>query len=148
MREATVRDQGDGEGGESMTDIDRDHALALAEDWCRREGVLDPEFEVDLAILDDAAQRLTTICWLLAFKAAYLTLTDKEVLDARRLEEHGEAARSLVGAKKGDYYMTLRIAVLGKKETPPLFGSMATLAELWGRAEVESRLDAALAKLR
>ena len=48
-----------------------------------------------------------------------------------------------IGAKAGDVFMVLRVAVTGRTASPPLFESM----EVLGKPEVMQRVDAALANL-
>ncbi len=64
--------------------------------------------------------------------------------------EAGELERTLTelagarGLKRGDLFMSLRVAITGSNETPPLFETMVAL----GRDETLARLDRAIAWLR
>ncbi len=65
---------------------------------------------------------------------------------AWQAEPMQEAMRSLVaemGWKPGDFFMTLRVAITGKKVTPPLFESM----EILGKQESVFRLEMAAKEL-
>lgn len=59
------------------------------------------------------------------------------------LETTCRAGADELGWKAGDYFRPLRLAVTGRRVTPPLFGSM----ELLGRERVLARLDLALGRL-
>ena len=73
----------------------------------------------------------------LAFAKAATTWATKP------LEEAGRAAAKESGLKDGDFFMVLRIALMGRKVSPPLFESM----EILGRDESLARLERARAKL-
>lgn len=62
---------------------------------------------------------------------------------AKPLEEAGRAAAKESGLKDGDFFGVIRVGVMGKKVSPPLFESM----EILGRDESIARLERARAKL-
>ena len=59
------------------------------------------------------------------------------------LEQRARAVADDAGWKAGDLFMPIRLAVTGRRVSPPLFGSM----ELLGRERSLARMDAALAAL-
>ncbi|MCI5064713.1 glutamate--tRNA ligase [bacterium] len=63
-----------------------------------------------------------------------------EELRADSIEPHLVAVAEALGVKSGAVLLTTRIAVLGKKATPPLFESL----ELLGKERVRSRLEEAI----
>ena len=62
---------------------------------------------------------------------------------AAELEARCRGAAEEMGWKAGDFFKPMRIAITGRRVSPPLFGSM----ELLGRERCLARIDAALAKL-
>jgi len=59
------------------------------------------------------------------------------------LEVRARATAETMGWKAGDFFRPIRVAVTGRRVTPPLFGSL----ELLGRDRVLARLDEALQRL-
>src|SRR5919106_749461 len=62
---------------------------------------------------------------------------------AEMVEAECRAAADEVGAKPGDFFKPIRVAVTGRTVSPPLFASI----ELLGRDRTLARIDAALARL-
>jgi len=59
------------------------------------------------------------------------------------IEQRARAAAEAIGAKAGDFFSPIRVAVTGRTISPPLFDSL----ELLGRERCLARLGIALAKL-
>lgn len=80
---------------------------------------------------------------LAGLRRAYAVLADAPAWEAAPLEERMRALADELGQKPGPLFMGVRVAVTGRKETPPLFETMLVL----GRARSLARLEAALALL-
>jgi glutamyl-tRNA synthetase len=78
-----------------------------------------------------------------ALEHAIAALSPVEPFDRAPLEEAGRRAAESSGMKSGDFFMVLRVAVTGKRVSPPLFETM----EILGRAETLARLERARAKV-
>jgi glutamyl-tRNA synthetase len=61
-------------------------------------------------------------------------------LEALIEKEHFEKRLSPEGWKKGDLYMLLRVAVSGKKASPPLFDSIAAVGSFFTRQRLEEAM--------
>ncbi len=74
---------------------------------------------------------------------AYATLADSPEWEHAAMEARMRALAEELGMKPGPLFMGVRVAVTGRKETPPLFETM----EVLGRERSLARLRDALAKL-
>ena len=90
-----------------------------------------------------AAKKLSPEERVLALKLARTTLEQAAAITAESLEAPLREAATERGWKVGDLFMCLRIAVTGKRASPPLMESMAVL----GRETCLLRLDRAIALL-
>ncbi len=79
---------------------------------------------------------------LLRVRAALASLTDAD-WSADVLEQRCRAVAEEIGWKAGDLFMPVRLAITGRRISPPLFGSM----ELLGREATLARMEAALTAL-
>ena len=82
------------------------------------------------------------LIWLEPLAEADFTVS---VLDARTRATAEQIPEKPWKASK--LFMVLRVAVTGRRETPPLFGTMEALKEILGRGTCARRLRAALEKL-
>ncbi|CAN5570830.1 hypothetical protein BH23CHL10_BH23CHL10_05320 [soil metagenome] len=68
---------------------------------------------------------------------------DDADFSAEVIEQRARAAAEAIGAKAGDFFSPIRVAVTGRTISPPLFDSL----ELLGRERSLARLEIALEKL-
>jgi glutamyl-tRNA synthetase len=80
---------------------------------------------------------------LAGLRRAYAVLSDAPAWEAAPLEERMRALAEELGQKPGPLFMGVRVAVTGRKETPPLFETMIVL----GRERSLARMQTAIALL-
>ncbi len=102
-----------------------------------------PKMPVPVADLTAAVKGLAPKDAAKALKAAHEALDEVKPFEPGGLEARMRALAEALEMKPGDLFMLLRVAVTGRKATPPLFETMVVI----GRPAVAQRLRAAVEAL-
>jgi glutamyl-tRNA synthetase len=105
-------------------------------------------FDLFLAIgsyaAEDLVGKLDAATAAKALDAARAALSAATTFDHVATKQAAEETARAAGAKNNDVFMLLRVAVTGKRVSPPLFETM----EILGKAECLARIEAAQGKLK